>query len=56
MYLFEELVILATTAKKVWRLNSHVDWLKMALKIAKAEKKSSAYLSTLKKSIKKYFL
>lgn len=49
----EELQIIATTAKKVWRLNGHVDWLKASLKVSKARKKSPSYQSSLKKAIKK---
>ena len=49
----EELQVIAITAKKVWRLNGHVEWLKASLKVSKSQNKSSTYQSSLKKAIKK---
>ena len=49
----EEMSIIGLTAKKIWKLNGHVDWLKAALQVSKLQKKPKTYQTSLKKSIKK---
>ena len=49
----EEMSIIGLTAKKIWKLNGHVEWLKAALQVSKLQKRPKTYQTSLKKSIKK---